>query len=83
MPSGPAEERKPIVDRLGQVLLASDVPFGCLDGCVSQQELNLLQFATRSVAQSRACSPQVVGSQRGDSSTGPHRPSRHTRRRSG
>src|SRR5262249_28303871 len=56
--------------RPGQVLLASDVPFGSLDGCVSQKELNLLQFAARCVAQSREGSPEVVGGQRRDSGTG-------------
>ena len=50
MPSGTAEERKPIVDCPGQVLLASDVPLGGLYGCVSQQELDPLQFAARCLA---------------------------------
>jgi len=34
--SGPAREGEPIVYRPGQILLASDVPFGRLDGCVPQ-----------------------------------------------
>jgi len=68
--SRPAGKGQPIVHRPGQILLASDVSFGGLNGGVSQQELNLLQFAASGMAQSRACSSQVVGCQRGDSGTG-------------
>src|SRR5947207_16021975 len=68
-PSSRTRERKTIVYRPRQVLFASDVPLGCLDGRVPQQELNLLQFAAGRVAQSRACSPQIVRCQRGDSGT--------------
>jgi hypothetical protein len=43
-------KRKPIVHCAGQILLASDVPLGGLNRGMSQQELDLLQFATGGVA---------------------------------
>jgi hypothetical protein len=52
---------EPIVHRARQILLAANVSFGGLHGGMSQQELDLLQFAARSVAQSRAGPPQGVG----------------------
>jgi hypothetical protein len=54
-------EVKAIVDRMPEILLAAQIAFRGLDGCVTQQELNLLQFATDGVAQLRAGSPQLVG----------------------
>ena len=54
-------EREPIVHSSGQILLASDVSFGGLNRRMTQQELDLLQFATRGVAQPRAGPPEVVG----------------------
>lgn len=43
------------------MLLASDVSFNGLDGRMSQQELDLLQFAARGVAQPSPGPPEVVG----------------------
>lgn len=55
---------EPNVHRSRQILLAANVSFGGLHGGMSQQALDLLQFAARSVAQSRAGPPQGVGCQR-------------------
>jgi hypothetical protein len=53
-------EVKEIVDRMPEILFAAEITLGRLDGCMPQQELNLLQLATVAVAQLRAGSPQVV-----------------------
>src|SRR5437870_10817739 len=45
---------------MSEILFAAEIAFGCLNGCMPQQELNLLQFAPAAVAQLRAGSPQVV-----------------------
>ena len=45
---------------MSQILFAAEIAFRRLDGCVSQQELNLLQLATTRVAQFRAGSAQVM-----------------------
>ena len=50
----------PVIYRIAKSLLASQVAFGCLDRDVSQQKLNLLQFAAGLVAESGTCSSQVV-----------------------
>ena len=53
-------EVKKIVYRMSEILFATEIAFRRLDGCMSQQELNLLQLATARVAQLRAGSPQVM-----------------------
>ena len=53
-------EIKKIVYRMSEILLAAEMPFRRLDGCMPQQELNLLQLATARVAQLRTGSPQIV-----------------------
>jgi len=53
-------EVKKIVHRMPEILFAAQIAFRCLDGCMPQQELNLLQLATATVAQFRAGSPQVM-----------------------
>src|SRR5687767_11690257 len=69
--SGSADRKwEPIVYCPGQILFTSNVSFGGLNGRMSQQELDLLQFTTRGVAQASASSPEVVGSQGLDSNTG-------------
>jgi hypothetical protein len=50
-------EIKKIVYRVSEILFAAEMAFRCLDGCMPQQELNLLQLATATVAQFRAGSP--------------------------
>jgi len=45
---------------MSEILFATEIALRRLDGCVSQQELNLLQLATARVAQLRAGSPQVM-----------------------
>ena len=49
-----------IVHWMSEILFAAQMAFRCLDGCMPQQELNLLQLATATVAQFRAGSPQVM-----------------------
>ena len=53
-------EVKKIVDRVSEILFAAQVAFRRLHGCMPQQELNLLQFATARVAQLGTGSPQVM-----------------------
>ena len=36
-----------VVHRLTEFLLAAEITFGGLNGCVSKQELNLLKFSPR------------------------------------
>jgi hypothetical protein len=48
-----------VVYRMSEILFAAEMAFRCLDGCMPQQELNLLQLATARVAQFRA-GPQVM-----------------------
>jgi hypothetical protein len=48
--SNPCSERKPIVHRVPEVLLAAEVTFCSLHRRVAQQKLNLLQFAATRVA---------------------------------
>ena len=52
---------KQIVDRVPEILLASEVAFRCLHRSVSQQELNLLDLSAAGMAQLRARPAQVVG----------------------
>jgi len=45
---------------MSEILFAAQIAFRRLDGCMPQQELNLLQLTTATVAQFRAGSPQVM-----------------------
>jgi hypothetical protein len=45
---------------MSKVLFAAEIAFGSQNRCVSQQELNLLQFATVGVAKLRASPTQIV-----------------------
>jgi hypothetical protein len=53
-------EVKKIVDRVSEILFAAEIAFCRLNGCVAQQELNLLQFTVAIVAEFRAGPLQVV-----------------------
>ena len=53
-------EVKQIVHWMPEILFAAEITFRRLDGCMPQQELNLLQLATAAVAQLRTSSPQVM-----------------------
>jgi len=53
-------EVKKVVRWISEILFAAQIAFRCLDGCMPQQELNLLQFATARVAQLGTGSPQVM-----------------------
>jgi hypothetical protein len=44
----------PVIRSVDQILLRPEVPLGRLDGCVPEEQLNLLQFAARRAAQLRA-----------------------------
>jgi hypothetical protein len=55
-----ASKVKKVVYRMSQILFAAEIAFRRLDGCMAQQELNLLQLATARVAQLRTGPPQVV-----------------------
>ena len=54
-------EVKEIIHRMSEVLFAPEITFGGLNGCMPQQELNLLKLAAAVVAQFRTGPPQVVG----------------------
>ena len=53
-------EVKKVVHWMPEILFAAEIAFRCLDGCMPQQELNLLQLATAAVAQLRAGSSQIM-----------------------
>ena len=48
-----------VVDGIPQSLFAAQVPFGCLDADVPEQELNLFEFSPGLVTQARACTPEM------------------------
>jgi hypothetical protein len=50
-------ELKKVVHWMSEILFTAEIAFRWLDGCMPQQELNLLQLATAAVAQLRAGSP--------------------------
>jgi hypothetical protein len=50
----------PVVDGESQFLLATEVTFGRLDGDVSKQKLDLIQFAARKMAEPRAAPPRIM-----------------------
>jgi hypothetical protein len=45
----------PIVRSVNQILLGAEIPLGRLHGGMSQEKLNLFQFAARGPAQFGAC----------------------------
>jgi hypothetical protein len=53
-------ELKKVVHWMPEILFATEIAFRGLDGCMPQQELNLLQFTTARVAQLRTGSPKVM-----------------------
>jgi hypothetical protein len=53
-------EVEKIVHRVTEILFAAEIAFRRLNGCMAQQELNLLQLASAAVAQLGARSPQVM-----------------------
>jgi hypothetical protein len=61
--SPPWFDSQSVVHRNPELLLASEVALSRLDRDVTEQELDLIQFAAREVAQSGARAPQVVRGQ--------------------
>ena len=59
-PPVPSEIKK-VVYRMSEILLAAQITFRCLDGCMAQQELSLLQLSSAVMTQLGAGPPQVVG----------------------
>ena len=53
-------EVEKIVHWMPQILFAAEIAFCCLNRCMAQQELNLLQLTAAIVAKLRAGPPQVV-----------------------
>jgi hypothetical protein len=56
-------DRKTVIDRLSEVLPASDVPFGRLHRSVTKEELNLFEFASGLMAEAGASATKIVGRQ--------------------
>jgi hypothetical protein len=61
--SGTGFDSQSVVHGNPELLLASEVAFGCLDGDVAEQELDLIQFTAGEMAETGAGAPQVVWSQ--------------------
>ncbi len=53
-------EVKKVIHWMSEILFATEITFRCLDGCMPQQELNLLKLATAGVTQFGTSSPQVM-----------------------
>src|SRR2546425_9576657 len=53
-------ELKKVVHWMSEILFAAEIAFRGLERCMPQQELNLLQLATATMAQFRAGSAQVM-----------------------
>jgi hypothetical protein len=53
LPPPVRSEVKKVVHWMSEILFAAEIAFCRLDGCVPQQELNLLQLTTAAVAQLR------------------------------
>jgi hypothetical protein len=51
---------KKIVHRMSEILLAAEIPFRRLDGCMAEQKLNLLKLTAAAVAQFGTCPTQIV-----------------------
>ena len=62
--SGTGFDSQSVVYGNPELLLASEVAFGCLDGDVAEQELDLIQFTAGEMAETGAGAPQVVRSER-------------------
>jgi hypothetical protein len=54
----------PVVRRVHQILLRTEIPLSRLDRGVAQQHLNLLQLPARSPAQFGGCAPTIVSRHR-------------------
>jgi hypothetical protein len=52
---------KSIVDRISEVLPASDVPLCRLHGRVTKEKLNLLEFPSSPMTETGACATKIVG----------------------
>src|ERR1022692_1987001 len=62
-------EWQAIIHGSAEILFASDVALSRLNGCVSQKELDLFQFATSGVTQTGARPPQIMRRERLDISS--------------
>jgi hypothetical protein len=58
--SGIGFDSQSVVHRNPELLLASKIALRCLDGDVSEQELDLIEFATREVAETGTGTAKVV-----------------------
>jgi len=54
-------EIKKVVHGMSEILFATEIAFCCLDRCMPEQKLNLLQLAAVTVTQLRTGSPQIMG----------------------
>jgi hypothetical protein len=57
---------KSIIDRISEVLPASDVPLGRLHGRMAKEKLDLLKFPSSTMTEAGACSAKIAGRETGD-----------------
>jgi hypothetical protein len=66
-----------------QPLFAPEISLGSLNRRMSQKELDLLQFSSRQMAESRTCTAEIVRRESLDSGRAPRRGSRPVLREAG
>ena len=49
-----------VVGRIHQVLPRTEIPLGCLNGCMAEQQLDLLKLTTSGSAQLGTCAATIV-----------------------
>ena len=56
-------ESDTVIYRVLKALLAAEIPFSSFDGNVSEEELDLFEFASSLMAETRTCSAKIVRSE--------------------
>jgi len=52
-----------VIHRMAQLLLAPEISLGCLNRRMTQKKLDLLEFSSRQMTKSRACTAEIVWSE--------------------
>jgi hypothetical protein len=58
--TGSRRKWQTVIDSTSELLFARDVSFRCLNGCMAEQKLDLLQFTARNVAQARTRAAEIM-----------------------